>query len=43
MALVLFGSASIGLIMLPLMLFHMIQLVVCAVLAGRLARVPSSG
>ncbi len=43
MALVLFGSASVGLIMLPLMLFHMIQLMVCAVLAGRLSRVPSSG
>ncbi len=37
MALVLFGSASVGLIMLPLMLFHMIQLLVCAVIAGRLS------
>jgi solute carrier family 10 (sodium/bile acid cotransporter), member 7 len=41
MALVLFGSASVGLIMLPLMLFHMIQLLVCAVIAGRLSRVPA--
>jgi sodium/bile acid cotransporter 7 len=40
MALVLFGSASVGLIMLPLMLFHMIQLVVCAVIAGRMSRAP---
>jgi sodium/bile acid cotransporter 7 len=37
----LFGSASVGLIMLPLMLFHMIQLPVCAVIAGRLSRVPA--
>jgi solute carrier family 10 (sodium/bile acid cotransporter), member 7 len=42
MALVLFGSANVGLIMLPLMLFHMIQLLVCAVIAGRLSRVPAS-
>lgn len=41
MALVLFSSASIGLIMLPLMVFHMIQLLVCAVLAGWLARAPA--
>jgi sodium/bile acid cotransporter 7 len=41
MALVLFGSASVGLIMLPLMLFHMIQLIVCAVIAGWLSRAPA--
>ena len=34
-------TASVGLIMLPLMLFHMIQLLVCAVIAGRLSRVPA--
>jgi predicted Na+-dependent transporter len=39
---VLFGSANVGLIMLPLMLFHMIQVLVCAVIAGRLSRVPAS-
>ena len=40
MALVLFPAASVGVIMLALMLFHQIQLFVCAVLAGRLARNP---
>ncbi len=38
MALVLFPAASVGLIMLPLMLFHQIQLFVCAVIATRLGR-----
>lgn len=38
MALVLFPPSSVGLIMLPLMLFHQIQLFVCAVIANRLAR-----
>lgn len=38
MALVLFPPATVGLIMLPLMLFHQIQLFVCAVIAGRLGR-----
>lgn len=40
MALVLFGPPTVGLIMLPLMLFHQIQLVVCAVIASRLANQP---
>jgi solute carrier family 10 (sodium/bile acid cotransporter), member 7 len=40
MALVLFPAATVGLTMLPLMLFHQIQLVVCAVIASRLARRP---
>jgi sodium/bile acid cotransporter 7 len=40
MALVLFPAAAVGLIMLPLMLFHQIQLLVCAVIASRLSRVP---
>jgi len=35
---VLFPPATVGLIMLPLMLFHQIQLFVCAVIASRLAR-----
>lgn len=38
MATVLFTGESIALIILPLMLFHQIQLVVCAWIAGRLAR-----
>ena len=38
MALVLFPAASVGLAMLPLMIFHQIQLVVCAVIASRLGR-----
>jgi sodium/bile acid cotransporter 7 len=38
MALVFFPAATVGLTMLPLMIFHQIQLVVCALIAGRLAR-----
>src|SRR3984885_8407993 len=38
MALVFFPAATVGLTMLPLMIFHQIQLVVCAVIASRLAR-----
>ncbi|OBI87411.1 bile acid:sodium symporter family protein [Mycobacterium sp. 1245805.9] len=38
MALVLFPAATVGLTMLPLMIFHQIQLVVCAVIASRLGR-----
>jgi sodium/bile acid cotransporter 7 len=38
MAKVLFASGSLGMIILPLMLFHQIQLMVCAVLAQRYAR-----
>ena len=37
MAGVLFPPASVGLIILPLMLFHQIQLIACAVIARRLA------
>jgi sodium/bile acid cotransporter 7 len=37
MATVLLASQSIGLIVLPLMLFHQIQLMVCAALAKRYA------
>jgi sodium/bile acid cotransporter 7 len=42
MALVLFGSSPVGLIVLPLMLFHMIQLLACAAIAARLSRVAVS-
>jgi sodium/bile acid cotransporter 7 len=38
MALVFFGSGAVGLIMLPLIIFHQIQLFVCAVIATRLSR-----
>ncbi|MNN88460.1 hypothetical protein D3C81_2061470 [compost metagenome] len=38
MAQVLFAGGTIGVILLPLMLFHQIQLMVCAVLAQRYAR-----
>ncbi|SHL39426.1 bile acid:sodium symporter family protein [Phytopseudomonas punonensis] len=38
MAQVLFAGSSIGLMILPMMLFHQIQLMVCAVLAQRYAR-----
>ncbi|HEY2205070.1 MAG TPA: bile acid:sodium symporter family protein [Pseudonocardia sp.] len=38
MASVLFAGPGVGLLVLPLMLFHQIQLMVCAALAGRIAR-----
>lgn len=38
MAKVLFATGSLGMMILPLMLFHQIQLMVCAVLAQRYAR-----
>jgi sodium/bile acid cotransporter 7 len=38
MAKVLFAPSALGMIILPLMLFHQIQLMVCAVLAQRWAR-----
>ncbi len=40
MANVLFASSVVGTIVLPLMVFHQIQLMVCAVLAQRYARTP---
>lgn len=40
MAQVLFAGGSVGAIVLPLMLFHQIQLMVCAVMATRYARRP---
>ena len=42
MAQVLFAGASMGVLILPLMLFHQIQLMVCAALAQRYARRPES-
>jgi sodium/bile acid cotransporter 7 len=41
MATVLLAGQSVGLIVLPLMLFHQIQLMVCAWLAKRYANAPS--
>ena len=41
MASILFPPASVGLIVLPLMLFHQLQLMACAVLAQRYAARPS--
>jgi sodium/bile acid cotransporter 7 len=38
MANVLFGASTVGLIVLPLIIFHQMQLMVCAVLAKRYAR-----
>jgi sodium/bile acid cotransporter 7 len=43
MANVLFPAATVGAIVLPLMIFHQIQLMVCAVLAQRYARRPELG
>ena len=40
MAQVIFSGASMGTLLLPLMIFHQIQLMVCAVLAKRYARRP---
>lgn len=42
MAKVIFPSAEAGLIVLPLMIFHQLQLMVCAVLAQRYARRPET-
>jgi solute carrier family 10 (sodium/bile acid cotransporter), member 7 len=44
MALVFFPAATVGMIMLPLMIFHQIQLLVCSIIASRLSRnaVPGS-
>ena len=38
MALVFFGTGAVGLIMLPLIIFHQIQLFVCAVIASRMSQ-----
>lgn len=42
MATVLFGPGA-GLVVLPLMIFHQMQLMVCAVIAGRWSREPAAG
>jgi sodium/bile acid cotransporter 7 len=41
MAKVLFAAHTVGVMLLPLMLFHQIQLMVCAVLAQRYAKRPA--
>jgi sodium/bile acid cotransporter 7 len=38
MANILFPAATVGLVILPVMVFHQLQLMVCAVIAGRYAR-----
>jgi sodium/bile acid cotransporter 7 len=38
MAKVFFAPGAMGMVILPLMLFHQIQLMVCAILAARWAR-----
>ena len=38
MAQILFAGQAVGLLVLPLMIFHQIQLVVCSVIASRLSR-----
>ncbi|OZI19508.1 bile acid:sodium symporter [Bordetella genomosp. 9] len=43
MAQVLFAGHAVGAIVLPLMMFHQIQLMVCAMLAGRFAKRPPDG
>lgn len=43
MATVLFAGQGVALIILPLMIFHQIQLIVCAWIAGRLARSDPEG
>ncbi|MDO1529344.1 bile acid:sodium symporter family protein [Fulvimonas sp. R45] len=43
MAKVLFAGHPLGMIVLPIMLFHQMQLMVCAVLARRYARRPEAG
>jgi sodium/bile acid cotransporter 7 len=40
MAKVLFAGSALGAVVLPLMLFHQLQLMVCAVLAQRYAKQP---
>lgn len=42
MASVIFGGASLGLLILPLMIFHQIQLMICSWLAARYARQPDA-
>ena len=43
MAQVLFAGHAVGAIVLPLMLFHQIQLMVCGVLAARYGKRPDTG
>ncbi|RNE48112.1 bile acid:sodium symporter family protein [Corynebacterium alimapuense] len=43
MASVIFGGASLGLLILPLMIFHQVQLMICSWLAARYARSAQEG
>lgn len=43
MATVIFGGASLGLLILPLMIYHQVQLMICSWLASRYARNDASG
>ncbi|MGY6269605.1 bile acid:sodium symporter family protein [Achromobacter denitrificans] len=43
LATVLFGTSQMGVVVLPLMIFHQMQLMVCAVLARRYAERPQAG
>ena len=43
MARVLFAGPDLGLILLPIMIFHQIQLMVCAVIARRYAQHAATG
>ena len=43
MAIIIFGAGSLGLMMLPIMIFHQVQLMVCTWLAGRYARLDVVG
>lgn len=40
MATVLFAGSTVGLIVLPLMIFHQVQLILCSMLASRYAKTP---
>jgi sodium/bile acid cotransporter 7 len=43
MATVLFGASTVGVVLLPIMIFHQMQLMVCAMLARRYAAVQPAG
>ena len=43
MAIIIFGAGSLGLMMLPIMIFHQVQLMICTWLAGRYARLDVVG
>lgn len=43
MASVIFGGAALGILIVPLMIYHMIQLMICSSLAARYARTAAAG